>query len=143
MQPVQKPATTEAPSWTPTSVKHVWELPNGRFVFVDETERESDASYATVEEAASALNVYCWFVLEGLGSRLKTEPLEVTFKKADGTLRTMYCTSQPSAFPIRESTDQSRTKSASPDVQVVVDLEKKAIRSFRKDSVVSVNTRAS
>lgn len=121
-------------AWEKTSVDHVWKLPDGRFVWTDETENlGDDIIYTNFEDAASAMTVYTWFVLEGLGERLKHEDLEVTFKKSDGTLRTMFCTAKPGAFPVRETIE--RTKAPNPDVQVVWDLEKKAIRSFRRDSV--------
>ncbi len=125
--------------WEKTSVDHVWKLPDGRFTWTDETEQVSDVVYTNFDDAVSALNVYCWFVLEGLGERLKHEELEVTFKKSDGTLRTMFCTAKPGAFPVREHTE--RTKAPNPDVQVVWDLEKKAIRSFRRDSVTKFAVR--
>jgi len=122
-------------AWEKTSVNHVWKLPDGRFVWTDETERVGDdIIYTIFEDAVSALTVYQWFVLEGLGERLKHEDLTVTFKKSDGTLRSMRCTAKPGAFPLREATD--RRKVPNPDVQVVWDLEKNAIRSFRRDSVV-------
>lgn len=124
-----------------TSIAHVWKLPDGRFVWTDETECSGDdIIYTNFDDAVSAMTVYQWFGLEGLGERLKHENIEVTFKKSDGTLRTMYCTAQPGAFPIRETTE--RTKAPNPDVQVVWDLEKNAVRSFRRDSVVRVGIRA-
>jgi hypothetical protein len=134
MTAVQKPYTEPLVGWKPTTIPHIWETPDGKFVWTDETGNcGDDIAYTFLDDAASAMTVYCWFVLEGLGERLKHEDLEVTFKKSDGTLRTMFCTAKPGAFPVRESTE--RTKAPNPDVQVVWDLEKKAIRSFRRDSV--------
>lgn len=137
---IQYPASLDIyPTWKSTPISHVWELPTGGFVFTDETGHPGEVIYPTMQSAADAMTVYCWFVLEGLGERLKHEKLEVTFKKSDGSLRTMYCTSQPGAFPLRETTE--RTKAPNPDVQVVVDLDKNAIRSFRRDSVIKFATR--
>jgi hypothetical protein len=127
-------------AWEKTSVDHVWKLPDGRFVWTDETGAcGDDTIYTFLDDAASAMTVYCWFVLEGLGERLKHEHLDVTFKKSDGTVRTMYCTAMPGAFPLRETTE--RTKAPNPDVQVVMDLDKNAIRSFRRDSVIKFSAR--
>jgi len=136
--PVPKaPRTSVVPTATETSIPHVWALPDGMFSFTDETGRFSDVIYPTVEAAVSALTVYSMFVLEGLGELLKQHEVSVTFRKADGTLREMRCTSNTAAFPIRESTEP--TRGSSPDVQIVMDLDKNAIRSFRRDSVVSFN----
>jgi hypothetical protein len=123
-----------------TSIDHVWKLPDGRFVWTDETDNLGDCYvYTMFEDAVSAMTVYTWFVLEGLSERLKHETLDVTFKKSDGTIRTMHCTAMPGAFPLRETTE--RTTVPNPDVQVVVDLDKNAIRSFRRDSVIKFSAR--
>lgn len=136
MTAVQKPLVAELASWKPTSVPHVWELPDGKFTWTDQTGQVyQPVAYENFADAVSEMTVYSWFVLEGLGERLKHEELTVTFKKSDGTLRAMRCTAKPGAFPIRETTD--RTKGPNPDVQVVWDLEKNAVRAFRRDSVVS------
>lgn len=126
-------------SWSATPVPHVWGTPDNGYVWTDETGARGDnITYQDIPSAVSAMNVYNFFVLEGLGERLRTEVLNVMFKKTDGTLRTMRCTSNPAAFPVRESTES--TKAHNPDIQIVFDLDKKAIRSFRRDSVVSVYT---
>lgn len=119
--------------WKKTSVDNVWELPDGRFTYATEAEY-SDVVYSNFEDAVKALNRYKCYTVEGLGHRLNQEVLLVTFTKTDGTLRTMRCTAAPTAFPVREST--GRTKAPNPDVQVVWDLDKQSVRSFRKDSVV-------
>jgi len=138
MTAVQKPVTAITVGWKATAIPHVWELPDGTFSWTDETGLcGDDLAYKFIDNAVRAMTVYVWFGLEGLGQRLKTEDLSITFKKSDGTLRTMHCTSRPDAFPIREAVAEPRAPS-NPDVQVVFDLEKKAIRSFRKDSVVSI-----
>jgi hypothetical protein len=132
----QQPVSITTATWTATQVPHVWQTVDGKFVWTTETGSSGDdILYPDIPDAVRAMNVYNFFVLEGLGERLRTEVFNVTFKKSDGTLRTMRCTSNPSAFPVRESTEP--TKASNPDVQVVFDLDKKAIRSFRRDSIVS------
>ena len=132
----QKPVSLAGPSWIATRVPHVWQTAEGKFVWTDETgDSGDDIAYPDIPSAVRAMNLYNFFVLEGLSERLRTEVLSVTFVKSSGGLRTMQCTSNPSAFPVRESTEP--TKASNPDVQVVFDLDKKAIRSFRRDSVVS------
>ena len=136
MEPTQHLPPTVPPYWEKTSVDHVWMLQDGRFIWTNETGNfGDDLIYYYIEDAVSAMNVYNFFVLEGLGNRLRDNIVNVTFAKTDGTLRTMRCTSNPAAFPVRESTGS--TKASNPEVQVVFDLDKKAIRSFRRDSVVS------
>lgn len=123
-------------SWAPTHVPHVWKIPDGGYVWTNETGAcGDDTVYPDIPSAVGAMTVYNFFVLEGLGKRLRTEVLNVTFVKSDGSLRMMRCTSDPTAFPVREATEP--TKAPNPDVQVVFDADKKAIRSFRRDSVVS------
>jgi WYL_2, Sm-like SH3 beta-barrel fold len=125
-----------AHSWATTAVPHVWETPDGGYAWTNETGAcGDDTVYPDIPSAVRAMTVYNFFALEGLGERLRTEVLDVTFKKSDGTLRTMRCTSNPTAFPVREATE--RVKAPNPDIQVVFDVDKKAIRSFRRDSVVS------
>lgn len=58
---------------------------------------------------------------------------KVKFNKADGTLRSMVCTTRPDQIPVSEST---RKRMENPQVQAVFDLEKNEWRSFRWDSVV-------
>lgn len=122
----------------PTSIQNVWELPDGSFAFTyaDDTNQSRDQVYKSFEDAVNAQNVYKWYVVEILGDRLKHEELTISFKKSDGTLRTMRCTAKTSAFPNREATE--RIKASNPDIQVVWDLDKQAVRSFRKDSIVDV-----
>lgn len=122
--------------FTQATESHIWSHPDGRFTFTDET-GAAWAEYRSIEAAMAGANAYRWYVLEGIGERLKHEELLVTFKKADGTLRTMRCTAKPGAFPVRESV--THPKPANIDAQVVMDLDKAAVRSFRKDSIVSIS----
>ena len=66
-----------------------------------------------------------------LKSALASAPATVTFRKADGTVRTMKCTRNPEEVPtsIIDSSDQTC---------VVWDLDKSDWRSFRFDTVFSV-----
>lgn len=68
---------------------------------------------------------------------LYNERCQVTFIKRDGTQRVMICTLRPDYLP--EQTDLEESANDHPDRVVVFDLEKKAWRSFRFDSVVNFN----
>lgn len=61
---------------------------------------------------------------------------EVTFKKADGTMRVMQCTLANYLLP--ETKGGKSTTSGNPDIVVVFDLEKEAWRSFKKSTVTEV-----
>lgn len=61
---------------------------------------------------------------------------EVTFKKVDGTVRTMQCTLAEYLLP--ETKGGKSTAASNPDVLVVFDLEKEAWRSFKKSTVTEV-----
>lgn len=58
----------------------------------------------------------------------------VTFKKVDGSLRTMECTLAEYLLPATAGAGRASNE----DVLVVFDIEKESWRSFRKDSVISV-----
>lgn len=76
-----------------------------------------------------------------LSDVLKTNQVEVTFNKVDGSTRTMVCTLNPAFMPqtaIFKETAASREGS----VQVVFDLGKRAFRSFRKSNLVSYKIKA-
>lgn len=120
-----------------TAAPQVLLTSDGRFTFPHESGGEVQ-TYSTVEAARAAANQYRWYVTEGLGERLKHEELIITFTKADGTLRAMRCTAKPGSFPAHESTT-THTKSINDGIQVVVDLDKSAVRSFHKDSIVSIS----
>jgi len=85
---------------------------------------------------------------DSLTEFLKKNIVKITFQKQDGTLRVMLCTLHPDLLPdITESketvdaegfTKKKRTKKPNPEVLPVYDLEKKAWRSFRIDSVQNV-----
>jgi hypothetical protein len=74
---------------------------------------------------------------------LQESVLTVCFNKKDGTLRTMLCTLLPEHLPIvdkQEGDEVKVTKKQSEESIAVWDLEKKAWRSFRLDSIVSYST---
>ena len=78
-----------------------------------------------------------------LKSLLQENVVTVSFNKKDGTLRTMLCTLDASHLPVvvkQESDETKVTKKQSDESIAVWDLEKKAWRSFRLDSIVSYAT---
>ena len=76
----------------------------------------------------------CW-----LKGHLKYGPVTVVFTKKDGTERTMLCTTKTELVPqIEESPEPKREKKTNDDVMPVYDLESKAWKSFRWDSIKQV-----
>lgn len=77
---------------------------------------------------------------ENIKARLHESALTVVFNKKDGTQRTMLCTLKPELLPALEkkedSTDKKEKKQSEESI-AVWDLEKKAWRSFRFDSIIS------
>lgn len=70
-------------------------------------------------------------------SHLKFGPVDVTFTKKDGTLRTMKCTlKEELMLPYEKKTD--KIKEVSTEVLPVYDLDKESWRSFRLDSITQV-----
>jgi hypothetical protein len=66
--------------------------------------------------------------------------VSVVFKKKDGTERTMLCTLKAEHLPVVEKheDDEAKKEKKQSDTNIAVwDLDKKAWRSFRIDSVVS------
>jgi hypothetical protein len=73
-----------------------------------------------------------------LKGHLAFGPVTVVFTKKDGTERVMECTTATSLVPIVESTEPKREKKVNDDVMPVYDLENKAWKSFRWDSIKQV-----
>lgn len=76
-----------------------------------------------------------------LKSHLKYGPVTVTFDKKDGTERVMKCTTNSTLVPpieIKESTEPKKERKVNDEVMPVYDLEAKAWKSFRWDSIKSV-----
>lgn len=73
--------------------------------------------------------------------RLRNEQITVKFKKLSGDERVMKCTLQESVVPAATKDDamsQKKVRAVSPEVCSVWDVEAKGWRSFRWDSVISV-----
>jgi hypothetical protein len=76
-----------------------------------------------------------------LRSHLAFGPTTVIFTKKDGTERVMKCTTNSSLVPaveISESAEPKKERKANEEVMPVYDLESKAWKSFRWDSIKSV-----
>lgn len=86
-----------------------------------------------------------------LKSHLAVGPVTVTFTKKDGTERVMECTTSPALVPVVEepvhvtNTDNpidfpklKKEKKVNEEVMPVYDLEAKAWKSFRWDSIKQV-----
>ena len=76
-----------------------------------------------------------------LKSHLAYGPTTMVFTKKDGTERVMNCTTNPELVPaveIVESTEPKKEKKVNEEVMPVYDLESKAWKSFRWDSIKEV-----
>lgn len=78
-----------------------------------------------------------------LKGHLKFGPVTVTFTKKDGSERVMNCTTNADLVPkepevVSEVTKVKKEKKVNDDVMPVYDLEAKAWKSFRWDSVKQV-----
>jgi hypothetical protein len=74
-------------------------------------------------------------------SLLLQGPTKVTFTKKDGTERVMNCTTNPDLVPaveIVESVESKPVRKVNEEVMPVYDLEAKAWKSFRWDSIKQV-----
>jgi hypothetical protein len=79
------------------------------------------------------------FTKDGIKSTLKTYTANVTFTKVDGSERVMKCTLNETLIP--QSTEEKKTdrvKVENDNVLAVWDLESEGWRSFKIDSVKSV-----
>lgn len=63
----------------------------------------------------------------------------VKFKKVDGTIRQMNCTKDSDIIPTKEETSNVTSRKSNPNVCCVWDVDAKGWRSFRYDSVISVD----
>jgi hypothetical protein len=69
---------------------------------------------------------------------LKQQEVEILFTKKDGTERKMRCTLKDEDIPaVEKKTD--RTKTLNEEVLPVYDLDAQGWRSFRLDSILTVN----
>lgn len=74
---------------------------------------------------------------EFIMSHLRMGPMKVTFTKKDGTERIMNCTLQEGVMVAHEKTTD-RVKEENTELIAVWDLDKQAWRSFRLDSIKSI-----
>ena len=71
---------------------------------------------------------------------LEERTVEVVFTKKDGTERVMNCTLKDDILPfVQKEADDSYAKTKSKDALAVWDVDVKGWRSFRWDSIKSVN----
>ena len=71
-------------------------------------------------------------------SKMNDGVVEVVFTKKNGEKRVMRCTRKASLIP-DEDTPKGVEREHNPEIVKAYDLDKKAWRSFRKDSVISVS----
>ena len=70
---------------------------------------------------------------------LRTNIVEVIFTKSDGTERKLKCTLKADKLPLKEDSDnETPKKKPNPDLLSVYDVENNGWRSFRFDSIKSV-----
>ena len=75
-----------------------------------------------------------------LKSHLAFGPITVTFTKKDGTERVMKCTTNPTYIMFKDPAilESKKERKVNEDVMPVYDMESKAWKSFRWDSVKQV-----
>lgn len=72
-------------------------------------------------------------------SHLSYSKMKVVFTKKDGTIRTMICTTNMNIIPSeKHPTGNGIQNETNQNIKKVYDLEKNDWRSFRIDSVISV-----
>jgi len=76
-------------------------------------------------------------------AQLVAGPCDIVFTKKNGDKREMRCTLEASMLPPQlplEEGQEKQTRKVNPDVLAVFDLEAQGWRSFRWDSLQSINT---
>jgi hypothetical protein len=73
-----------------------------------------------------------------LRAELKEGVKTIIFTKTDGTQRVLKCTLQESVLPQVDTTKSSTAKKQNDDALAVWDIENAGWRSFRFDSIISV-----
>lgn len=68
---------------------------------------------------------------------LKSQIIQISFEKVDGSVRDMQCTLMESKIPDEKKPKSTNSKS-NPSVLPVFDVEKEAWRSFRWDSIKKI-----
>jgi hypothetical protein len=74
--------------------------------------------------------------IEQVKELLRNNVITVNFRKKDGTIRQMLCTTMSEYLP--EFNGTSTTSSSFDNILTVWDLEKNAWRSFKYDSIQSI-----
>lgn len=93
--------------------------------------------YNVVEESAEASEEFkTW--LRGVLHDANDESVTITFTKTDGTKREMRCTQAHDLIP-GDKVPKGTTRALSDEVARVFDLDKQEWRSFRWDSIISVD----
>jgi hypothetical protein len=75
---------------------------------------------------------------DALKQQLKEGVKTITFTKTDGSQRVLRCTLQESALPQVDASKVATTKKQNEDALAVWDLDNAGWRSFRFDSIISV-----
>lgn len=71
---------------------------------------------------------------------LKMQTVNIEFTKINGTVRKMTCTLMPEMLPDQIDLEEyAYTRKGNPDILAVFDTDKDEWRSFRWDSLLSVN----
>jgi Tfp pilus assembly protein PilX len=80
-------------------------------------------------------------VRETLKAILSSGESQIVFEKADGTIRTMFCTRDKDILPsdMVESTSTNIKRAEAIDMLPVYDTEKESWRAFSFDKLISVN----
>lgn len=73
-----------------------------------------------------------------LRKELKEGVKTITFTKTDGSQRVLKCTLQESVLPAVDTTKTTTAKKQSDEALAVWDIENAGWRSFRFDSIISV-----
>ena len=77
--------------------------------------------------------------IDELREALKTGLATIHFLKKDGTVREMHCTLKPEFLPVMPEPNPRLTYGPSPTIVTVWDLEQNAWRSFKFDSIQSID----
>ena len=78
--------------------------------------------------------------IDSLRDMLKTNLATITFTKIDGTKREMHCTLIPEYLPPMKELNPNIKYGPSPVIITVWDLEQNDWRSFKFDSILSIET---
>lgn len=66
--------------------------------------------------------------------------VNITFKKVDGSERTMKCTLDPTFLPEQTNKENTKKKVENENVLPVWNIDEQGFRSFRVDSLISYET---